>query len=170
MTVVTLAVTDFRLLIYLFIYYRFHRIPKNRFTQAKYHSSSDRNMSSRPALRHIKRSLICNSKSREWVILGRLYENPFSFPQRQIQDAQRRTVCALEKVETDSPSSDTGTTHVTLVKVPCCRLSYIPYVFKHCDRLVLKIKLMKMGWKYRLKHQEESEGAFLKDSKLGALA
>ena len=39
---------------------------------------------------------------------------------------------------TVSPSSDTGTTHVTYVKVPCCQLSCIPYVFKHCD-LALKI-------------------------------
>ena len=43
-----------------------------------------------------------------------------------------------EKVGMVSPSSDTGTTHVTLVKVPCCQLSHIPYVFKHCDLLVLK--------------------------------
>ena len=35
--------------------------------------------------------------------------------------------------------SDTGTTHVTLVKVPCSQLRYIPYVFKHRDLLVLKI-------------------------------
>ena len=40
-----------------------------------------------------------------------------------------------EKVEMVSPSSDTGTTHVTLVKVLCCPLSYKPYVFKHCDLL-----------------------------------
>ena len=36
-------------------------------------------------------------------------------------------VCTIrqpEKVGTVSPSSDTRTTHVTLVKVPCCRLSY----------------------------------------------
>ena len=46
-----------------------------------------------------------------------------------------------EKVETISPSSDTST-HVTLVKVPCCQLSYIPYVFKHCDLLVLKIIIL----------------------------
>ena len=44
-----------------------------------------------------------------------------------------------EKVGTVSTSSDTGTTYVTLVKVPCCQLTYIPYVFKHCDLLVLKI-------------------------------
>ena len=36
-----------------------------------------------------------------------------------------------EKVGTASPSSGTGTTHVTLVKVPSCLLNYIPYVFKH---------------------------------------
>ena len=45
-----------------------------------------------------------------------------------------------EKVGTVSPSSDTGITHMTLVKVPCCQLSYIPYILKHCDLLVLKIK------------------------------
>ena len=38
-----------------------------------------------------------------------------------------------------SPSSDTGTTYVTLVKVPCCQLSYILYIFKHCDLPVPKI-------------------------------
>ena len=47
-----------------------------------------------------------------------------------------------EKVGTVSSSSDTGTTHVTLVKVPCCQLSYIPYVFKHCDLQVLKIIIL----------------------------
>ena len=47
-----------------------------------------------------------------------------------------------EKVGTVSPSSDTGTTRVILVKVPCCQLSYIPYVFKHCDLLVLKIIIL----------------------------
>ena len=47
-----------------------------------------------------------------------------------------------EKVGTVRPSSDTGTTHVTLVTVPCCQLSYIPYVFKHCDLLVLKIIIL----------------------------
>ena len=46
-----------------------------------------------------------------------------------------------EKVGTVSPSSDTGTTHVTLVKVPRCQLFYIPCVFKHCD-LVLKIMIL----------------------------
>ena len=108
-----------------------------------------------------------------------------------------------------SPLLDTGTTHVTLVAVPCCQLSYIPYVFKHCDLPVQKIivlwkamsitlysqnpnatfkirfwvfphglwrgsssehrvipsRLMKRGWKYPLKHQEEDEGTPLKDSK-----
>ena len=44
----------------------------------------------------------------------------------------------LKKVGTVSPSSDTGTTHLTLVKVLCCQLSYT-YFFKHCDPLVLKI-------------------------------
>ena len=44
-----------------------------------------------------------------------------------------------EKVGMVSPSSDMGTIHVTLVAVPCCQLSYIPFVFKHCDLLVLKI-------------------------------
>ena len=53
-------------------------------------------------------------------------------------------MCQPEKVETVSPSSDTGTTHVTLVKVPCCQLSYIPYVFKHYDLLVLRIIIL---WK-----------------------
>ena len=48
----------------------------------------------------------------------------------------------LEKVGTVSPSSDTGTTHVTLVKVPCCQLSYILYAFKHCDPLVLEIIIL----------------------------
>ena len=48
-------------------------------------------------------------------------------------------MCQPEKVGTVSPSSDTGTTHVTLVKVPCCQLSYIPYIFKYCEFLVLKI-------------------------------
>ena len=47
-----------------------------------------------------------------------------------------------EKVRTVSPSPDAWTTHVTLVNVPCCRLSYIPYVFKHCDLLVLKIVIL----------------------------
>ena len=47
-----------------------------------------------------------------------------------------------EKVGMVSPLSDTGTTHVTLVAVPCCQLSYIPYVFKHCDLLVLKIIIL----------------------------
>ena len=44
-----------------------------------------------------------------------------------------------EKVGTVSPSSGTGTTHVTLVKVPCCQLSYLPYVFKHCDQVLKNI-------------------------------
>ena len=44
-----------------------------------------------------------------------------------------------EKVGTVSSSSDTGTTHVTLVKVPCCQLSYKPYVFKHCDQVLKNI-------------------------------
>ena len=44
-----------------------------------------------------------------------------------------------EIVGTVSPSSDTGTTHVTLLKVPCCQLSYKPYLFKHCSLLGLKI-------------------------------
>ena len=48
-------------------------------------------------------------------------------------------MCQPEKVGTVSTSSDTGATRVTLVKVPCCQLSYIPCVFKHCDLLVLKI-------------------------------
>ena len=47
-----------------------------------------------------------------------------------------------EKGETISPLSDTGTTRVTLVKVPCCQLSYIPHDFKHCDLLVLKIIIL----------------------------
>ena len=80
MTVVTLAVTDFRLLIYLFIYYRFHRIPKNRFTQAKYHSSGERNMSSRPVLRHIKRSLICNSQVKSVGHFRAIVRKPFLIP------------------------------------------------------------------------------------------
>ena len=44
-----------------------------------------------------------------------------------------------KKVGTACLLSDTSTAHVTLVKVQCCQLSYIPYVFKHCDLLVLKI-------------------------------
>ena len=44
-----------------------------------------------------------------------------------------------EKMGAVSPRSDTDTNHVTLVNVPCCQLSYIPYVFKHCHLLVLKI-------------------------------
>ena len=40
---------------------------------------------------------------------------------------------------TVSPSSDTGTTHVTLLKVPCCQVSYLPYVFKHCDQVLKNI-------------------------------
>ena len=47
-----------------------------------------------------------------------------------------------EKVRMVSPSSDMGTTHVTLVAAPCCQLSYTPYVFKHCDLLVLKIIIL----------------------------
>ena len=47
-----------------------------------------------------------------------------------------------EKVGTVSPSSDTGTTHVTLVAVPRCQLSYIPHVFKRCDLPVLKIIIL----------------------------
>ena len=47
-----------------------------------------------------------------------------------------------EKVGTVSPSSDTGTTHLTLVKVPCCQLTYVLHVFKHCDLLVLKIIIL----------------------------
>ena len=47
-----------------------------------------------------------------------------------------------KKVGTVSPLSDAGTTHVTSVKVPCCRLSYIPYVFKRCDLLILKIIIL----------------------------
>ena len=43
-----------------------------------------------------------------------------------------------EKAGMVSPSSDSGTTHVTLEAVTCCQLS-ISYVFKHCDLLVLKI-------------------------------
>ena len=34
-----------------------------------------------------------------------------------------------EKVGMVSPSSDSVATHLTLVAVPCCQLSYIPYVF-----------------------------------------
>ena len=49
------------------------------------------------------------------------------------------TVRQAEKVGIVFPLSDTGTTHVTLVTVPCCQLSYIPYVFKHCDLLVPKM-------------------------------
>ena len=47
-----------------------------------------------------------------------------------------------ENVGTVSPSSDTGTTHVTLIKVSCCQLSYVPYNFKHCDLLVLKFIIL----------------------------
>ena len=51
-------------------------------------------------------------------------------------------MCQPEKVGTVSPLSDTGTTHVTLVKVPCCQLSYMFYVFKHCDFLGLKFMIL----------------------------
>ena len=27
----------------------------------------------------------------------------------------------------------------TLVAVPCCHLIFMPYIFRHCDRLILKI-------------------------------
>ena len=37
-----------------------------------------------------------------------------------------------------SPSS---VTHVTLVVVPCCQLSYVPYVFKHYDLALKSITL-----------------------------
>ena len=47
-----------------------------------------------------------------------------------------------KKVGTVFLSSDTSTTHVILVKVQCCQLSYIPYVLKHCDLLVLKIIIL----------------------------
>ena len=52
------------------------------------------------------------------------------------------TMCQPEKVGTVSPSWDTDTTRVTLVAVPCCQLSYIPYVFKHCDLLVFRIIIL----------------------------
>ena len=52
------------------------------------------------------------------------------------------TMCQPEKMGTVSPSSDTGTTHLTLVKVPCCQLTYVLHVFKHCDLLVLKIIIL----------------------------
>ena len=51
-------------------------------------------------------------------------------------------MCQPEKVGAVSPSSDTGTTHVTLVKVSYCQLGYVPYVFKHCDLLVLEIVIL----------------------------
>ena len=35
---------------------------------------------------------------------------------------------------------DTGTTCLAVILVAnCCQLSYIPYVYRHCDLLVLKI-------------------------------
>ena len=52
------------------------------------------------------------------------------------------TVRQPEKVGTVYPSSDRGTTHLILVKVPCCQLTYIPYVFKNCDLLVLNIIIL----------------------------
>ena len=52
------------------------------------------------------------------------------------------TMCQPEKVGTISPSSEMGTTRVTLKAVSCCQPSYIPYVFKHCDLLVLKIIIL----------------------------
>ena len=51
-------------------------------------------------------------------------------------------MCQPENVGMVPPSSDTSTINVTLVKVPSCQLSYVPYVFKHCDLLVLKILIL----------------------------
>ena len=51
-------------------------------------------------------------------------------------------MCQSEKVGTVSPLSDTGTTSVTLVKVPWCQLSSYTPVFKHDDLLVLIIIIL----------------------------
>ena len=64
-------------------------------------------------------------------------------------------MCQPEKVGTVPPSSD-STTHVTLVKVPCCQLSYIPYIFKYCEFLVLKItKIVRSRVHYTLRSKSK---------------
>ena len=60
-----------------------------------------------------------------------------------------------EKVGMVSPSSDTGTIHVTFEKVPCCQLSYIPCVFKHHDFLVLKIIYVRSRVHYALQSKSK---------------
>ena len=45
---------------------------------------------------------------------------------------------------------------VTLVIVPCCHLSYIPYVFIHCDLQVLKIPISNQCHEKKLKIKENS--------------
>ena len=45
---------------------------------------------------------------------------------------------------------------VTLVAVSCCQLSYIPYVSRHCDLLVLKIIILNKCQEKKLKIEKDS--------------
>ena len=44
----------------------------------------------------------------------------------------------------------------TLVVVPCGQLSYIPYIFRHCDLLVLKIIISNEYHERKLKIKKDS--------------
>ena len=45
---------------------------------------------------------------------------------------------------------------VTSVAVPCCQLSFIPCVFRHCDPLVLKIIMLNQCHEKKLKTRKDS--------------
>ena len=45
---------------------------------------------------------------------------------------------------------------VTLAIVPCCQLTHIPYVFRHCNLLVLKIIISNHCHKKKLKIMKDS--------------
>ena len=45
---------------------------------------------------------------------------------------------------------------VTLVAVPCCQLSYVPYVSRYCDLLVLKIIISNQCHEKKQKIKKES--------------
>ena len=70
--------------------------------------------------------------------------DPLNFRVRGVFTLENFVLCVrLKKVGTAPPLSDTGTTHVTLAAVPCCQLNCIPYIFKHCEFLVLKIRIQR---------------------------
>ena len=45
---------------------------------------------------------------------------------------------------------------VTVVAVPCCQLSYISFVFRHCDLLVLRIIIPNQCYVKKLKIRKNS--------------